>query len=59
MDVMQLNVAENTEVSARYSVCSKIRTRTDNHIMIATVNRGESDGSDPNESWNWAQVTAG
>jgi len=59
MDVMQLNVAENTEMPARYSVCSKIGTRTDNHIIIATVNRGESDGSDPDESWNGAQVTAG
>ena len=59
MDVMQLNVAENTEVPARYSVCSKIGTRTDNHIMSPTVDRGESYGSDPDKSWNRAQVTAG
>jgi len=59
MDVMQLNVAENTEVLARCSMCSKIGTRTDNHIMGPTINRGESYGSDPDKSWNGAQVTAG
>jgi len=59
MDVMQLNVAENTEVPARYSVCSIIGTRTDNHIMSPTVDWGESYGSDPDKSWNRAQVTAG
>jgi len=59
MDVTQLNVAENTEVSARCSACSKIGTRKDNNIMGPTVNRGESDGSDPDESWDRAQVTAG